>query len=129
MKISGHLSGLNAHPPRPGRPLGRPENAGPNTGPLAGEEPRKASQDARRPGRTLPVERVLEGEVVGRAAASGWYDPFARARFGASSETGTSERGGHGDVWRGGWQGIAAYEAQKAAAAPARTARYVDCYV
>ncbi len=111
MKISGNISGLNAYPPRPGRAE--------SIGPSAGEKPRAASQDAHRPGRTLPVERVLEGEVVDRVAGGG-YDPFARARLGA----GVREAGGHGR-----WQGIAAYEAQQAAAAPVRTARYVDCYV
>lgn len=85
--------------------------------PAVDQEAQKTAETRRRPAHALPVERVIEGEVVDRPAAGRWQDPFSRFRYSGSSAA-------------AGWRAAAAYEAQAAAASPAASvARHVDCYV
>ncbi len=70
----------------------------------------------------VPVERVIEGEVVDKPAGGTRYsDPFSRTR--SQWTTGKSGSGLHAML------GIAAYTANSVDPRPSGASRYVDYYV
>jgi len=80
-----------------------------------------AQEAAASGGRGVPVERVIEGEVVDKPSGSAAYnDPFSRFRFGQTADGGS---GLHAML------GIAAYLANSVEPRSSGASRYVDYYV
>ncbi len=104
------INAVNGHYPVPGG-IRRPAPV-----PVAGNAGALGRGQARR----APVERIIEGEVLGAAdGRRGRHDPFTRARH-AGVGAGTSTN--HGP-------GIVAYLAHAVTPRTATAPRYVDCYI